>query len=62
MTRDEITKAVNAVWDEIENGDPNISTERLIAMTAERMTTCYGIAMDSSDVCDHLCNDEEGVS
>lgn len=48
-------KEIMAVWNEIENKDLDISTERLMELTAQR---CH---CDHSDVAEALWLDEETV-
>ncbi len=43
-----------AIYREIENDDPDISTERLLAMTADRATIQFRRSISIDDVCDAL--------
>ncbi len=45
---------IRDIWNDIEDAEPDISTERLIAMPADRHNICYGTQFDNGDVCDAL--------
>lgn len=42
------------MYDDIESVEPDISTERLLAMTADRHNLIYGTQFDNGDVCEAL--------
>lgn len=57
MTAKEQAQRIVEIYDDIEEGEPDISTERLLAMTADRMTHSFpecNYEFDVSDVCDAL--------
>jgi len=57
MTAQEQADEIVAIYDAIEKSEPDISTERLLAMTADRMTHSFphlDYEFDVSDVCDAL--------
>jgi hypothetical protein len=41
-------------WDDIQFEEPDISTERLMAMTADRHNIIYGTEFDNGDVAEAL--------
>ena len=49
------------IYDEIEEGEPDISTERLLAMTADRHNLMYGTDFDNSDAAEALFVAREGT-
>jgi len=57
MNVQEQAEQIVAIYDAIEESEPDISTERLLAMTADRMTRSFPqlkYEFDVSDVCDAL--------
>ena len=41
---------IRDIWDEIESGDPDISTESLTQMTVDRANMEFGADWDYSDI------------
>ena len=51
----EKARQIRAIYDEIEDSDPDISTERLIAMTVDRCKIAgYDFVEDNCEVCEAL--------
>jgi len=45
---------LRAFYEDIEDEEPDISTERLLAMTADRHNLVYGTEFDNGDVAEAL--------
>lgn len=43
-------QVVISIWNEIENGEERVSTERLFAMTRERASQALGVSVDDGDI------------
>lgn len=52
---------IEDIWNEIENNEPDISTERLMAMTVERINMETSREYDNSDVADALYRRQQKV-
>jgi hypothetical protein len=49
-----IANRIREIYNQIEEGEPDISTERLLCQTADQHNLCYGTEFDNSDVVDAL--------
>ena len=47
-------KRLRDIYNQIEEGEPDISTERLLCQTADQHNLCYGTEFDNSDVVEAL--------
>ena len=57
LRRDITPSDILNIWNALEDGDPDASTERLMAMTCDRVWAVFGQQIDAGDVAEALAKE-----